>query len=213
MIAHSQGNIFADQAYKTLTNIYNNSLSVIGVASASNDIRIDTPYQTAHDDRVINYLRSNLGARESNIENDLLPLYDYRDTLNHNFDIGYFRFPLPSRKNIDYFFWKAIEETTHPEPQVKDGLITATLTWGEEPDVDLHVIEPMGNMVFYGNRVGDVGELDVDDTSSYGPEHYYARCDSLLPGKYVFGVNYFKGNKKETAELQIKLDNAEGVST
>jgi hypothetical protein len=70
--------------------------------------------------------------------------------------------------------------------------------------VDLHIFEPDGTHVYYFHQVGDSGFLDVDDTTSFGPEHYYVSCGSLVPGVYHVGVNYYSGSAPETARIQIQ---------
>ncbi|RPH57376.1 hypothetical protein EHM82_01430 [bacterium] len=91
-----------------------------------------------------------------------------------------------------------------PAAGAGDGIITVTLTWGNQPDVDLHVFEPDGTHVFYASPNGNVGFLDVDDVTGFGPEHYFASCSSLTPGSYQVGVNYFFGFAPETATIQIQ---------
>ncbi|MET0049900.1 MAG: hypothetical protein ABW095_02335, partial [Candidatus Thiodiazotropha sp.] len=80
---------------------------------------------------------------------------------------------------------------------------TRLLTWGSEPDVDLHVTEPNGTHVYYSNLQGISGYLDLDDTTSYGPEHYYVSCETLETGTYNVGVNYYRGEGAETAQVQV----------
>ncbi|WP_447315671.1 YfaP family protein [Klebsiella michiganensis] len=44
------------------------------------------------------------------------------------------------------------------------------LGWGSSPsDLDSHMVYP-GNHIFFDHKLGDNGNLDVDDTDSYGPE-------------------------------------------
>ena len=44
------------------------------------------------------------------------------------------------------------------------------LGWGRSPsDLDSHMVYP-GNHIFFSHKVGENGNLDVDDTDSYGPE-------------------------------------------
>jgi hypothetical protein len=53
--------------------------------------------------------------------------------------------------------------------------LTFQLQWDQPTsDVDLHVSEPNGTHVYFNNMVGDYGELDVDDRTGFGPEHYTA---------------------------------------
>jgi uncharacterized protein YfaP (DUF2135 family) len=91
-----------------------------------------------------------------------------------------------------------------PNQIAQDGVITVTLTWGSQPDVDLHVFEPNGFHVYYSDPQGLSGYLDLDDISGYGPEHYFVECQDLEAGTYVVGVNYFYGITPESALVQIK---------
>jgi len=84
------------------------------------------------------------------------------------------------------------------------GIITVTLTWGAQPDVDLHAFEPNGTHVYYAHRFGLSGFLDVDDVTSFGPEHYFVSCDTVETGTYRIGVNYFRGSAPEVANVLIQ---------
>lgn len=96
-----------------------------------------------------------------------------------------------------------ISALTTPTPELGVGPFTATLSWGENPDVDLHVFEPTDTHVYYSNRTGDAGYLDLDDTDQYGPEHYYTDCNNVKEGTYTIGVNYYRGYSAENATVQI----------
>jgi len=72
------------------------------------------------------------------------------------------------------------------------GPITITLTWDYQPDMDLHVLEPDGTHVYWAHKTGISGHLDVDDTSSYGPEHYYTNCN-LKTGNYTVYLYFYSG--------------------
>jgi hypothetical protein len=59
------------------------------------------------------------------------------------------------------------------QPVLSSGQYRIVLTWGAEPpDLDSHLITPRGEEVYFGNKETDAGDanLDVDDTTSYGPE-------------------------------------------
>lgn len=100
---------------------------------------------------------------------------------------------------------------TVPVTANNQGFFTATLSWsvpaaalGKDAngndiknDFDLHVIEPTGTHVYYGaafdnkgggttpeQRDGDAGRLD-QDSSTQGPEHYYASCDETAKTTFV----------------------------
>jgi uncharacterized protein YfaP (DUF2135 family) len=98
----------------------------------------------------------------------------------------------------------AIDEVDAPDAIATDGIITVTLTWGDQPDVDLHATEPNGFHVFYIQKEGPSGSLDVDDTTSLGPEHYTVSCDQLELGTYEIGLNYFSGTAPETATVNVE---------
>jgi hypothetical protein len=61
------------------------------------------------------------------------------------------------------------------------------LIWSTEGvDIDLHVIEPRGDEIFFGHRNGKQGgELDVDNTWGYGPENinWLVYSDGSRPSK------------------------------
>ncbi len=111
VIAHSQGNLFANEVIDTIGRkklSLSNSIAAIGVASPAARVVGSNIYITAHDDRIIDGLRfklfnSNLNRNvlESNIDNDIGILKDPRSWFNHLFIEDYFDSRLPSRKKID----------------------------------------------------------------------------------------------------------------
>jgi hypothetical protein len=73
---------------------------------------------------------------------------------------------------------------------VKVGDPQFTLIWDtNHVDIDLHVIEPGGDEIFFGHPNGKQGgELDVDNTWGFGPENIYWLVESNGPGsKKVLG--------------------------
>jgi uncharacterized protein YfaP (DUF2135 family) len=79
------------------------------------------------------------------------------------------------------------------------------MTWDGSGDVDLHVFEPNGTHVYYSSLQGNSGYLDYDNTVAYGPEHYYATCDSsiLSTGAYLIGINNYDQATGRIATVQI----------
>lgn len=69
------------------------------------------------------------------------------------------------------------------------------LTWDtDRTDVDLWVITPSGEKVFYSNKKGKGGEALYDDvTTGYGPESFTAK--NAQPGEYKVVVDYFSARR------------------
>lgn len=84
------------------------------------------------------------------------------------------------------------------------------LAWDtDNTDLDLHVVTPDGQHVFYANRVLDNGgALDVDVTTGYGPEIFSSPAPQ--PGNYLVYVNYYGSGENEqsvtTALVSIITD-------
>jgi len=81
---------------------------------------------------------------------------------------------------------------------MKIGLLV-WLAWDtDQTDVDLHVKEPCGNEVYYGNRYSSIGGLiSKDFTQGYGPEIY------LLPhapsGNYHVRAKFYASHQASLA--------------
>lgn len=81
------------------------------------------------------------------------------------------------------------------------GLITAKVTWGSNPDIDLHVLEPSSH-VWSGNLNGNNGVLATTDSDGTGPEYYYSGC-TLQKGKYKIKLNYVAGSTNESPVVTV----------
>lgn len=85
--------------------------------------------------------------------------------------------------------------------------LRVVLSWdSDNTDLDLHVISPDGQHVFYGARqAANGGALDVDVTTGFGPEIF--ATPSPLPGTYLVFVNYFGAGELRdiisTAQLTV----------
>jgi Mg-chelatase subunit ChlD len=73
------------------------------------------------------------------------------------------------------------------------------ITWNTDgTDVDLHVLEPSGEMCFYGHRnTQSGGQLTQDVTQGYGPEMYV--LPSAPAGKYRVSAKYFASDRNRTS--------------
>ena len=104
--------------------------------------------------------------------------------------------------------------------EVKVGDPQFTLIWDTDADLDLHVIEPSGEEIYWEDPKGQPGlggELDVDNTKGFGPENIYWLKDDGSgekgagpPGEYKWFVVYwggFGGLPKPTRwKVRIKHD-------
>lgn len=98
--------------------------------------------------------------------------------------------------------------TSRPNPRLR-----VVLSWDSDgTDLDLHVVSPDGQHVFYGNRVvQNGGALDVDVTTGYGPEIY---ANTAPPkGTYHVYVNYYGsgGDDKKLTIARVAIISQEGT--
>lgn len=106
---------------------------------------------------------------------------------------------------------------TEIESTAARGALTVTMSWGEDDsDVDLHVLEPYGRHIYYGNKMPqyDGPYLDFDNTHGFGPEHYYATDDMVMYdtsgaqrstdifGTYQIAVHYYADHDDNDEEDQ-----------
>ncbi len=97
------------------------------------------------------------------------------------------------------------------------GELRAVLTWGEAPrDLDSHLWLPMElpYHVYYSRRGGLVfcpyAELDVDDTSSFGPETI--TISQRFDGTYNYAVYNYTGSPDLTeSEAMVQLFDSSGL--
>lgn len=204
LVAHSQGNLYVNHAYDhVMPEVGSQSVSVVHIAPASPTLRGD--YTLADIDLVINGLRVE-GANSVAPVNLTMPT-SAKDLSGHTLVGTYLDSSRPGRAAVVAELNAAIAKLS-PSTQstnAAQGSFTVTMTWSGTGDEDLHVYEPGGSHVFFGNRLGQVGYLDTDNTVGYGPEHYYATCnaDSLQPGTYQLGLVDYRGADNETATIQV----------
>ncbi|MEZ8412305.1 cadherin-like domain-containing protein [Vibrio splendidus] len=105
-----------------------------------------------------------------------------------------------------------------------DATTKIQLTWGQSPgDLDTHFYGPNGEdgrfHVYYSNKnfiqSGNNIFLDVDDTSSYGPE-IVTIPDFTIPGTYRYGVYNFSRTgdiQRRETKVEVILDGIRTVFT
>ncbi|WP_210499428.1 YfaP family protein [Vibrio crassostreae] len=214
ILAHSQGNLFTNSAITSVMQRnpqFVESIASIGVASPADSVIGANKYITAEDDRVIQALALLENVLPLNLDNDPSVFNDFRTISNHEFIKDYFDDRLVSKTWIDGEVVRLATNLPYPSELAGEGALRASMSWGAEPDVDLHVFEPDGTHVHYRNRVGTSGELDVDDTNSFGPENFFVECNDIMLGTYSIGVNYYSGNAPEKAEITLFLGDGQSV--
>jgi hypothetical protein len=97
----------------------------------------------------------------------------------------------------DYF--ELIEENKMAEVQLIDaaleygyGDVQVTLTWDNTADLDLHVIDPNGEEIYWDHTTSSSnGMLDVDDIDGFGPENIFWPKFKAPSGSYSVYVHMF----------------------
>lgn len=209
-IAHSQGNLFVNNAYNyALNTLTAENVKVVHVAPASP--LLSGPHVLANQDLVINGLRA-VGSVASNTHS--IPVYipfgnnHGRDLMGHGFTETYMNAAFPMLNDIKKHIHTALDTLVAPPAEASSGFFTVTLTWDGSGDVDLHTFEPSGSHVFYRNLSGETGYLDVDNVTGYGPEHYFATCDKtkLQTGTYSIRLANYARAEGRQATVQIASD-------
>lgn len=206
IVAHSQGNFFANAAYAVLyegeNTLTTRSVGIVSVANPASFVGGNFPYTTLTNDLVVASIRTAalVPPLPVNVTNNTAG----NDILGHSFIGAYLFSGSISNAKITGDFATILMGLEAPTPVASSGIITVTLTWGTEPDVDLHVFEPNGTHVYYANLFGPSGYLDVDDVTSFGPEHYFISCNTLETGQYAVGINYYSGGAPENALVQVQ---------
>ena len=91
---------------------------------------------------------------------------------------------------------------------VGSGELQINLTWNSDADLDLHVFEPNGNEIFYGNPTSPSGgELDLDANvgcGSVGVENIF--WNQVPPvGTYRVAVNNFSACTQTSSEYVVTV--------
>lgn len=72
------------------------------------------------------------------------------------------------------------------------GDIQITLTWNNEADLDLHVVDPNGEEIYWSHKTSlSGGYLDYDKIDGYGPENVYWEDGAAPAGVYKVYVHHY----------------------
>ncbi len=102
------------------------------------------------------------------------------------------------------------------EAGAKHGTVQFSLAWENKNDLDLHVIDPSGFEIFFGNKRSTTGgELDIDrninfsDATNSPIEHVVWPADTAPKGEYQVGVILYSdhiGAKSTSFTVQALID-------
>ncbi len=81
----------------------------------------------------------------------------------------------------------------------KTGAIQVSLFWDNTNDLDLHVLTPTGEEIFFSHRrSAEGGELDVDRNvngeTREAIENVYFPASAVRPGRYVVAVDHYRNH-------------------
>lgn len=222
-VAHSQGNLFVNDAYRYATinqKISSDSVKVIHIAPASPTT--NGPHILADQDFVINALRV-LGTVPSITH--LIPPYKFggnnagREFLGHSLIKTYLNPAFGMYSTIKDDITQALNSLEAAKHKGKSEFLTVTMSVISDSSrkVYLYVVEPTGNLVFeddssYTNRKGDFGEMEGGANS----QRYVIGCDKTNVGLGDYKVAILGVHDADTngparnLTLQISSD-ADGV--
>lgn len=93
-------------------------------------------------------------------------------------------------------------QTTEAALNYGYGDVQITLTWDNEADLDLHVIDPYEEEIFWDHKHSvSNGTLDIDDRDGYGPENIYWLQGEAPDGNYEVYVHHYKWNDEPSRPL------------
>jgi len=97
--------------------------------------------------------------------------------------------------------------------RVGTGDVQITLSWDADSDVDLHVVDPAGDEVYYGRRqVPSGGRLDLDSNAACSidgvrNENVTWPVGGALAGTYTVRVNYWSSCGVAETNYTVRINN------
>jgi hypothetical protein len=94
-----------------------------------------------------------------------------------------------------------------------EGILRISLGWANYDDLDLHLIEPNGNKIYYNNKRSDSGGfLDVDMNASSGTTRkpveniIYSHGSNILEGKYQVVVHNYSQREYSDRDFFVEIE-------
>ena len=194
LVAHRQGNYFANKAYEVAKNIdgfEGQNINILHLSPFTDNLNGN--YLLAQQDLVL--------AHYSQGESSNMPFVNAGE--QYVTDESGFLSTMVSTYTSDVYMQVStllreslvndLQQIELPITVASKGAFSVTFSWESIGDADLWIQEPNGTIVFFGHLQGEIGYLDVDNREGYGPEHYYASCDAdvLQTGQYIIkGLDY-----------------------
>lgn len=116
---------------------------------------------------------------------------------------------------VDVITGKEISEPVEFTARMNTAAITIRLDWSKHSgntDIDLHVIDPYGERIYYRNMSSaSGGYLDRDDRVGPGPEHI--RWTNAPEGTYQIYVHYYPNGASDRSVTTYKVSvTADGIT-
>lgn len=114
---------------------------------------------------------------------------------------------------VDIITNKEISEPVYFTAELNNADVTIRLDWSKlsgNTDIDLHVIDPFGEEIYYRNMSSESGGyLDRDDVVGPGPE--FVRWTNAPSGKYKIYVHYYPNGAEDRSVTSFTVSvNADG---
>lgn len=93
--------------------------------------------------------------------------------------------------------------------------VVFVLRWDTATDIDIYSKDSLGETIWYRNRTVALGNLDVDDTSGFGPEVVSYRADgnsAYANGEFDIDVHYYSGSPSTNYTIDVILNETEGAN-
>jgi len=110
------------------------------------------------------------------------------------------------------------DTTSFPTLQVGSGTLQISLSWGTPDDLDLHVVEPSGNEIYYGARQSpDGGVLDLDSNPACeidNIDNENVTWPNATPpaGQYIVRTDFYESCSGLSPAYQVTVNNCGNVS-